>query len=248
MTEKTNIGIYIFEGMTMLDSYGPLQFFAAVDDFYAFTFSKTSDLLNSDAGVQLKPNFGFNDCPKIDVLVVGGAKDVLPQLQDEKVLEFLQKVAKEAKYVTSVCTGALILAQAGLLDGHEAATHWASKELLECYPNVTQVDKRVCISKKIAEDGVKEEIRITGGGVTAGMDFALSVIEEVISESSGDPEKGKFSAELTQLRLEYNPDPPFNSGSPDTAPPEAVETVEDNMKDINTAIREYINCDEKGAR
>lgn len=247
MAEKTKIGIYIFPYMTMLDSYGPLQFFAAVDEFETFTFSKTSNLLDSDAGVQLKPNYGFNDCPDIDVLVVGGGRDVLPQLQDQEVLDFLRKAGEKAKYVTSVCTGSLILAKAGLLDGHKVATHWASRELLECYPNVTQADKdeRVCISKKMTEGG--QEIRITGGGVTAGMDFALTVIDEVISESSGDPEIGKFSAEITQLRLEYNPDPPFNSGAPDTAPDKAVKIVEKNMEDINTAIRNHINCEEKGS-
>ena len=228
MTEKKKVGIYIFPQVTMMDAYGPLQFFAMVDEFETFTFSKTSEPLMSDAGVLLTPHYGFDDCPEIDVLLVAGGGNVLPQLKDREAIDFLRKAGEKAEYVTSVCTGALILAEAGLLDGHRAVTHWAYSELLDRYPKVTQVDERVCISGN----------RITGGGVTAGMDFALVVIAKLMGEPS---------AEVTQLLVEYRPAPPFNSGGPDTAPPEAVEAVRDRVAENAADLWEYINCKEGGA-
>lgn len=206
MTKKISVGIYIFENMTMIDGYAPLQFFAMVPELECFTFAKTADPIMSDSGALLTPNYGFDDCPKIDVLVVAGGGNVLPQLQDTEVIAFLKSVGEQAQYVTSVCTGSIIMAEAGLLDGYKAATHWAFTEALRCYPNVEQVDERVCISGN----------RITGGGVTAGIDFALTVIAEVVAEPT---------AHIIQLMFEYRPAPPINSGGPETAPAPIVETV-----------------------
>ncbi|MEJ8572472.1 DJ-1/PfpI family protein [Microbaculum marinum] len=206
MAGNRKVGIYIFENMTMIDGYAPLQFFALAPGVDVFTFARTSEPLMCDAGVLLTPHYGFADCPDIDVLVVPGGGNVLAQMQDPEVIAFIKAAGEKADYVTSVCTGSLILAEAGLLDGHKAATHWAFTEALANYPNVEQVDERVCISGN----------RITGGGMTAGLDFALTVISEVIEEPA---------AHVMQLLFEYRPAPPFASGGPETAPQFAVEAV-----------------------
>ncbi len=206
MPEKKRVGIYLFEDMTMIDGYAPLQFFALAPDIEAFTFAKTTDPVMSDANALLTPNYGFADCPEIDILVVPGGGNVLKQLQDSSVIAFLKNAGEKADYVTSVCTGSIILAETGLLDGHKAATHWAFTEALDSYPKVELVDERVCISGN----------RITGGGMTAGLDLALTVLSEVVSVPT---------AQVMQLLFEYRPAPAFDSGSPATAPDFAVEAV-----------------------
>lgn len=213
MSETKKVGIYIFENMTMLDGYAPLQVFALAPGIDVFTFAKTSEPLMCDAGVLLTPHYGFDDCPDIDILVVPGGGNVLGQMQDTEVMAFLKQAGDTAQYVTSVCTGSLILAEAGLLDGHRAATHWAYTEALANYPDIEQVDERVCISGN----------RITGGGVTAGLDFALTVISEIIA---------KPTAHVMQLLLEYRPAPPFASGGPETAPDFAVEAVRGRIAEL----------------
>lgn len=218
--EPLNVGIYVFENMTMIDGYAPLQFFAMTPGVEVFTFAKTSEPLLCDAGVYLTPNYGFDNCPAIDVLVTPGGGNVLAQLQDDDVIDFVKKAGDTAKYVTSVCTGSLILAEAGLLDGHKAATHWAFTEALSDYPKVEQVDERVCISGN----------RITGGGMTAGLDFALTVISEVIEEPV---------AHVMQLLFEYRPAPPFNSGGPETAPDFAVDAVRGQVSEIAGDLFDY---------
>ena len=210
---KKKVGIYIFENMTMLDAYAPLQFFAMVEEMEAFTFAKTDAPLMCDAGALLTPHYGFDNCPDVDILVVPGGGNTLQQMQDREVLDFLRKQGEQADYVTSVCTGSLILAAAGLLDGYKAATHWGYTDVLASYANITQVDKRVVIDRN----------RITGGGITAGLDFALTIISEVIGEPA---------AHAMQLVFEYRPEPPFNSGGPETAPPPVVDAVKGMISEI----------------
>jgi len=218
--QPLRVGLYIFENMTMIDAYAPLQFFAMTPGVEAFTFSKKSDPFLCDAGVYLTPSYGFDDCPEIDVLVMPGGGNVLSQMQDKEVIDFIKKAGDNAKYVTSVCTGSLILAEAGLLDGHKAATHWAFTEALSNFPNIEPVDERVCISGN----------RITGGGMTAGLDFALTVISEVMDEPV---------AHVMQLLLEYRPAPPYNSGGPETAPEFAVETIRGQVGQLAGDLFEY---------
>lgn len=217
---KKKVGIYIFENLTMLDAFAPLQFFSMVEEFDAFTFSKTGEPLMSDAGALLTPTYGFDNCPDIDILVVPGGGNTLAQMQDKTVIEFLRSVGGKADYVTSVCTGALILAEAGLLDGYKAATHWGYRDILQSYTEVTQVDKRVVIDRN----------RISGGGITAGLDFALTVIAEVVSEQA---------AHAMQLIFEYRPEPPYNSGGPETAPPQVVQAVEGIISTVAGDLQEF---------
>jgi len=204
--KKLAVGIYLYENMTMLDAYAPLQFFAFVEAFGTFTFAKERAPVRSDSGALLTPDHGFADCPAIDVLVVPGAGDLLAQLQDREVIAFLGERGRRAGYVTSVCSGALLLAEAGLLRGYEATTHWAYTDVLATYPEVRVVDKRVAVDRN----------RVTGGGVTAGIDFALTVIAELVSPAE---------AQALQLMFEYRPQPPFDAGSPETAPPEIAAAM-----------------------
>ncbi|MFT5350641.1 MAG: cyclohexyl-isocyanide hydratase, partial [Gammaproteobacteria bacterium] len=174
-----------------------------------------------DSGALLTPDYGFESCPEIDILVVPGGGDLLAEMTDSKVIAFLQERGPRAKYITSVCTGALILAEAGLLEGYKATTHWAYIDQLAAFPNIEVVDERVAVDRN----------RITGGGITAGIDFALTVIAEVIA-----PEV----AQTIQLIFEYRPQPPFDSGSPETAPEEIVNRVKGMVNEKGKDLQEFI--------
>jgi cyclohexyl-isocyanide hydratase len=136
------------------------------------------------------------------VICVPGGFGTDALLNDEQTLDFVRKQAPGAKFVTSVCTGSLVLGAAGLLKGYKAATHWSAMEMLALF-GATPTKTRVCIDRN----------RITGGGVTAGIDFALTLVSLLADRTT---------AEAVQLRLEYNPAPPFDAGSPDTAPVEVL--------------------------
>jgi transcriptional regulator GlxA family with amidase domain len=197
------IGMYIYPDMTMLDVLGPHQALGLCPGLEVFTFARTTEPIVTDTGLRILPDHGFDDLPTCDVLVVGGAGNPYPQMSDPAVTATLARVGGQARYVTSVCSGALILAAAGLLDGYRANTHWSARPLLAAYPGVELADGRVVVDRN----------RITGGGVTAGIDFALSLIGILL---------GDETASLIQLLMEYNPAPPYNCGHPDVAPPELV--------------------------
>jgi transcriptional regulator GlxA family with amidase domain len=202
-TVVARIGIYIYPNMTMLDVLGPHQTLGLCPGLEVFTFARTTDPLVTDTGLTITPDHGFDDIPPCEVLLVGGAPNTYPEMTDPAVLSTLARVGAQASYVTSVCTGALILAAAGLLEGYRAATHWSAREVLASYPGVELSDERVSVDRN----------RITGGGVTAGIDFALSLIGILIDDQT---------AQLIQLLMEYNPAPPYRVGHPDIAPAELV--------------------------
>lgn len=205
---RLNVGIFIYPKVTMLDAYAPHQVFSFVEQLKTFLFAKTTAPLVSDSGAILTANHGFDDCPPIDILVVPGAADTLETIRDRETIDFLRRAGGSARYVTSVCTGALLLAEAGLLRGYKASTHWGWKDCLACYPDVTVVDDRVTVDRN----------RITGGGITAGLDFAFALIAEVV---------GTDAALAMQLVCEYAPQPPFPAaGHPSTAPEALVRAVE----------------------
>jgi transcriptional regulator GlxA family with amidase domain len=220
--KKLNVGIYIFPDMTMMDGYGPLQILSFADELNTFTFSKTSDPIPSDCGAMLMPNYGFADVPPIDVLVVSGGGTTAAQMKDREVIDFLREVGLKAKYVTSVCTGTLILAETGLLDGYEVVTHWGYTAMLAAYPSVTQVDKRVAIDRN----------RITGGGITAGIDFALHLVGEIVGREQG---------QALELIFEYRPEPPFSTGSPKIAPAPMVAMVQEKINTIASELIEFVD-------
>ena len=221
-----NVGIFIFPNMTMLDSYCPQQIFGFVEQLNTFSFAQKADIVVTDTRVKILPDYCFETCPKIDILVVPGSGDPSPQMRDPEVIAFLKKVGAETEYVTSVCSGSLILAEAGLLDGYKATTHWAFKDYLRSYENIEFVEQRVVVDRG----------RITGGGVTAGVDFALTVVGEVVGNELGA---------ALELLFEYNPQPPFKTGSDKLAPPELVQAVKTKIDDSSKGVKEFIESKKK---
>lgn len=227
MSKQINVGILIFEDMTMLDGYAPLQMLAFVEQFNTFTFAREKQAVRSDCGAMLTPDYGFADCPPIDILVVPGGGNVLPQMTDPVTQAFLKERGGAASYVTSVCTGALILAEAGLLDGFRATTHWGWIETLAAYPRIEVVDERVAVDRN----------RISGGGITAGLDFALTLIAEVIAPPV---------AQAIQLIFEYRPQPPFDTGAPQRAPAEILNLVKQQIATQSGELFDYVNSKSAG--
>jgi cyclohexyl-isocyanide hydratase len=202
----TTIGFILFPRLTQLDLTGPYEVFARLPDTQVLLLAKTLDPVVTEKGLAILPNGTFDTAPQLDVLCVPGGPGINKCLQDEVLLQFLRQQSQNARYVTSVCTGALILAAAGLLDGYQATTHWLSLDLLRQF----DVDVRT-------ERVVQDRNRITGGGVTAGIDFGLTIAAALFDQST---------AESVQLMMEYNPQPPFDSGHPSTARQEVIEKVE----------------------
>jgi cyclohexyl-isocyanide hydratase len=200
-----HIGLLLFPGMTQIDFAEPFEVFARLPDTIVHVVAKTLDPVRTDRGLVLVPTVTCEDCTPLDVVVVPGGPGTQHLLQDAAMLEFLRAWAQQVKYVTSVCTGALVLGAAGLLSGYRATTHWLSMPLLELYGAVP-VQQRVVVDRN----------RVTAGGCTAGMDFGLQLAAML---------RGATIAQQIQLHLEYSPAPPFQSGSPATAPKDVVETV-----------------------
>jgi len=203
----TRVGVHLWQNMTMLDVLGPQQFFGWVPGWEVVTVAKTKEPVIADSGLQVLPHHDLDSCPDLDVLLVGGGVDLSRELADPEVLAWLAKTGEQAQWVTSVCTGALLLAEAGLLDGYRATTHWGSLGDLARYPGVEVVpDERV----------VRDRNRITAGGVTSGIDFGLTLIAEVA---------GPDMAAALQLAGEYDPHPPTPFGHPRDAPAELVNAT-----------------------
>src|SRR6202048_669532 len=209
MSASLQIGLVLFPRVTQLDFTGPLQVFSSVPGATVHLIWKRIEPVASDSVMMLTPTTTFADCPQLDVICVPGGFGTDDMVNDAEMLDFLRQQAKAAKYVTSVCTGSLVLGAAGLLKGYRATTHWSAMDMLAPY-GATPAKTRVCVDRN----------RITGGGVTAGIDFALTLVSILVDRPT---------AELIQLRLEYNPVPPFNSGSPDTAPPEILALMQERI-------------------
>jgi cyclohexyl-isocyanide hydratase len=178
------------------------------------------DVIKSDAGLRILPDKTFNDAPQADLLLVPGGKGIYEAMQSPAIIAWLQKQAVNAKYVTSVCTGALVLAAAGLLDGYRATTHWLGLDLLRMF-NVEVIEERIVMDRN----------RITGGGVTAGIDLGLYTASKIFGEEA---------AMEIQLMIEYNPSPVFNAGSPVTAPNDVVKNVKAARHEIQVQREELV--------
>ncbi len=206
------IGLLVFPRVQQLDLTGPYEVFASWPEARVRLIGKSRESVASSTGLRLTPTTTYADCPQLDVICVPGGAGVNALMRDERTLSFVRAQAKGARFVTSVCTGALVLGAAGLLRGKRATTHWASLDLLAAFGAVP-------VEARVVRDGAL----VTGGGVTAGIDFALTLVAELA---------GRDVAEAIQLNLEYAPEPPFAAGSPETARPEIVARVRAAMSGV----------------
>jgi cyclohexyl-isocyanide hydratase len=220
MSTPLQIGLVLFPRVTQLDFTGPLQVFSSVPGAQVHLLWKRIEPVISDGVMTITPTTTFADCPQLDVICVPGGGGTDDMINDEEMLAFLRKQATGARYVTSVCTGSLVLGAAGLLKGYRATTHWSAMDFLSAFGAIP-TKTRVCVDRN----------RLTGGGVTAGIDFALTLVSHLVDRQT---------AEAIQLRLEYNPAPPFNSGSPDTAPPEILAFMKEKIAPAQARRTEMI--------
>ena len=214
---QLNIGFVIFPQLTQLDFTGPLQVLSRLPDAATHIAAKSEAPVPSDCGLSLVPTCTFAACPSLDVICVPGGFGVVEAIGDRETVEFVRRQAGGARYVTSVCTGAFVLGAAGLLKGRRATTHWAYTDLL---PLVGAIHEKARV--------VKDESLVTAGGVTSGIDFALSMVAEIA---------GKAVAESIQLSIEYDPAPPFDAGHPDRAPDAAKATLASRYENSREAYR-----------
>ncbi len=205
----------LFPGVTQLDMTGPAQVLSRLPGATTLVVAASLDPVMTDSGFAIVPTATFADAPQADILCVPGGHGVAEALGNGATIDFIVRQAAGAKWVTSVCTGAFLLGRAGLLDGKRATTHWAYAHLL---PLVGAVHA----PGRVVEDGHT----ITAGGVTAGIDFALTLIAR---------EAGEATARAIQLALEYDPHPPFDAGSPAAAGPERTAALKARVYDAAAA-------------
>jgi cyclohexyl-isocyanide hydratase len=199
------IGILVFPDVQQLDLTGPYEVLAALPGAAMHLVAAVPGPVRASSGLVLTPTTILAGCPPLDVVCVPGGAGIAALLGDAPTLDFLRRQAAGARYVTSVCTGALVLGAAGLLRGRRATTHWSVHDLLAEFGAIP-------VRARVVRDGNL----FTGGGVTAGIDFALTLAAELA---------GRATAEGIQLAFEYAPDPPFDAGSPETAPPAVLAAV-----------------------
>lgn len=204
MTKPYHIGFLLWDGLTQLDMTGPAQVLSRMPGAKLHYVWKSLDPVMSDCGLALVPTQTLDSCPPLDMICVPGGAPVAPVMRDTAVLDWLRGRAETASLITSVCTGSLILAAAGLLRGYKAGCYWASGHQLPLF-GAEFVRERVVIDRN----------RITAGGVTSGIDFAFRVIEQL---------HGRDVAEAVQLSIEYDPEP-LAGGTPATARPEILQQV-----------------------
>src|SRR5438552_4532294 len=209
MSAPLQIGLLVFPKVTQLDLTGPVQVLSSVPEVKVHLIWKRIEPVPSDSVLTLTPTVTYPDCPQLDVICVPGGVGIDDIINDEETLDFLRKQAAGARYVTSVCTGSLVLGAAGLLKGYRSACHWAWRDMLKDFGAIP-----------VAERVVRDRNRISGGGVTAGIDFGLTVAAELAGEEV---------AKSIQLVLEYDPQPPFDSGSPDKAGAERVKRIRERL-------------------
>ena len=203
MTTDLHIGFLLFPHVTQLDLTGPAQILSRVPGAQVHLVWKTRAPVPTDVGFTINPTTTFDECPPLDVLCVPGGFGIEQLFGDRETLAFLRRQGDSARYVTSVCNGSLVLGAAGLLAGYRSACHWMWLPLLERFG-----------AMPVAGRIVRDRNRISGGGVTAGIDFGLALAAELAGEDA---------ARMIQLALEYDPRPPFDAGSPQTAGSALVE-------------------------
>jgi len=212
MTTPLHIGLLLFPDVTQLDLTGPFEVFARTPGVTCHLVWKSAQPVRSDRGLTLVPSCTFDDCPPLDVICVPGGPGQIALMSDSETLDFLRRQAQSAQLITAVCTGSLVLGAAGLLQGYRATSHWSSRDQLALL-GAEPVEARV----------VRDRNRLTGAGVTSGIDFALTLVAEM---------RGADVAQAIQLQMEYDPEPPFHAGSPQSATPEQVRAARAQMADF----------------
>ncbi len=203
-------GLLVFPNLTQLDLTGPYEVLARIPGAETLLLWKSCDPVRSEHGLTILPDTTLANCPPLDLVLVPGGGGINPLLEDQDVLAFLRRAAATARYVVGICTGSLVLGAAGLLRGKRAGTHWMSREMLHAF-GAEPVGERVVVDGNL----------FTGGGVTAGIDVALTVAAEIA---------GRAAAEAIQLAIEYDPAPPFDAGSPEKADPAVLRQVLDRAE------------------
>lgn len=218
---KEEIALLAYPQFTALDLVGPHYMFGNLMGARVHIVAKTRDPVVSDMNLTIMPTATFEECPKdLDILCVpGGTGGTLAAMEDTATIAFLRDRGSRAKLVTSVCTGSLLLGAAGLLDGYKATSHWAVRDVLKEF-GAEPVDARV----------VTDRNRITGGGVTAGLDFGLEIVARL---------RDQTYAESLQLLAEYDPRPPFNSGTPGAAPKEVTAMMMAMLAPFGDTVRQW---------
>jgi len=207
----------LFPNFTQLDLTGPYEVFARMPFTQVHLLAETPQPVRSERGLTILPDATWSTSPALDILFVPGGVGVNAMMEHPPLLDFLHQQSTTASYITAVCTGTLVLGAAGLLRGYRAATHWLSMDLLPLF-GAEAVTQRVVVDRN----------RVTGGGITAGIDFGLSLAALLRDE---------YTAQEIQLMMEYNPQPPFDSGSPDSADPALVQQVREAREHIQTSRR-----------
>jgi cyclohexyl-isocyanide hydratase len=201
-----NIVFPLFPGVTQLDFTGTAQMLTYVPDVELCVVSENAEPVQTDCGFSILPKFSFDNCPPADMICLPGGPGVFEAINHQPLIDFVARHCQGATYITSVCTGAFILGAAGMLTGKRATTHWGYTDAL-----------KVCGAEFTEGRVVVDGNLITAGGVTSGIDFSLAVIAEVWGETL---------ARSIQLRMEYNPHPPFEGGHPSTAGAEILSEVQ----------------------
>ena len=217
---KEQIAFLIYPGFTALDMVGAHAMLAGLMGSTIHIVARSRDIVKSENGLQFLPSATFDECPRdLDVICVpGGADGTLAAMQDDNTLRFLKDRGSRARFVTSVCTGSLVLGAAGLLTGYKATSHWATAPVLPLFGAIV-TEGRV----------VRDRNRITAGGVTAGIDFGLSLVGQL---------RDRQYAECLQLIQEYAPQPPYDAGEPEKAPPEVTKMTRGMFVDYNKRAEE----------
>ena len=207
-----HIAFLLFPNVTQLDLTGPVQVLSRLGNARLDLVWKTLEPVQTDAGFAILPTATLADVDRADILCVPGGFGVSGVIADDAAMAWVTRIGREAQWVTSVCSGSLILGAAGLLDGYRAGCHWGQRHMLPLF-GATPVAERVVIDRN----------RVTGGGVTAGIDFALTLTALL---------RGEAHAKAVQLSLEYDPRPPFDSGTPERAGPDIVAAVERRIQTL----------------
>jgi cyclohexyl-isocyanide hydratase len=203
MSDTLVAGLLVFPGLTQLDMTGPYEVLARLPGWRAEIVAKTMDPVRTDKGLTLLPTLDFASTPQLDLLVVPGGPGTDDLLLDAEAVAFVRRQGLAAKYIFGICTGSMLLGAAGLLKGKRAGGHWSARDLLSQF-GATTSDARMTVDGNL----------YTAGGVTSGIDMALKLAADLVGEDV---------AQQIQLQIEYDPEPPFRSGTPFVAPPHILE-------------------------